>query len=492
MFFFAFYLCIAITIAADHTELNDPFIECYNDTDCIQYHKKFYCYAGLCTDICPPGYIANHHKSEPTFTCDCDPYSNFVKIGVFTGDFLNLSIPKCMCKPASRLNPFCNVTVWSQGIGYTDGLVPKGSPPNCKLKVVKPPEFASTFALILLVATSVIFLYVNCQSCSWIIYDFHRYTALYILATIPLIVFVQTVQPFGAGFTRSMGFGVIIHNSAEWNLLIRLQYGKTIGPRSCANLCVMWYYIILLIAIVVLPLHVLLFVGMVQGGFLDFALLYVTCVGGKAIKEGKKNTSAVFRSWCPTARLSFQWGFGSAAAYHLLTVEILFTGFVLNKSKLIGAGATLLIPSFLIYTLWASTEDRTTRCCGPSFLMNYEKKGDRFFLKRYNHTTNISDLGWDMFIEDRYHTNMEDIELLESSGDNTKVASKREEENYIEDYENFMFGIGDECYCGRLLCNIIPIYWIAALLTIIANGALIYFAQYTQNGCEPGYAYGVW
>jgi len=490
MFFFALYLCITITIAQDFDELNDPFVECYNDTDCILYHNKFYCYAGLCTDTCPPGYVADHHNSEPTFTCACDNSSNFVNDGEFGGKFSHLHIPKCRCDPGWV--PFCNVTVWSQGIGYTDGLVPKGSPPNCKVNVVQSPAWTSTFGLILLVAASLIFLFINCQSCSWIIYDFHRYMALYILATIPLIVFVQTVNPFRAGFTRSMAFGVITHNSAEWNLLIRLQYGKTIGPRSCANLCVMCYYVIFLIAIVALPLPLLLYVAMVQGGFLDFALLFFTCVGGKTIKEGKKNTHAVFRSCCPTTRLSFQCGFGAAAAFHLMTVEILFTGFVRNSSLLIGAGATLLVPMFLLYTFWASGEDRTTRCCGPSLLMNYEKTEDSFYLKRYKHTTNMPDLGWETFIGGRYHPTTEDVELLEASVDNTKFVSKRNEEIDIEDYENFMFGIDDECCCGRLLWNSIPIYWIAALLTITANGAIIFFYPHDQEGCEPGYAPGVW
>jgi len=492
MFFFALYLGIVITFALEFSELNDPFVECYNDTDCIDYHNKFYCYAGLCTDMCPPGYVADHHNSEPTFTCACDTKSKFVKNGEFGGNFSHLHIPKCKCSPSKGV-PFCDVTVWSVGIGYTDGLVPKGQPPNCKTNVIKVPAYASTFALILLVAASVLFLFINCQSCSWFIYDFHRYISLYILATIPLIVFVQTVYPFKAGFTRSMAFGVITHNSAEWNLIIRLQYGKTIGPRSCANMCVMCYYIIFLIAIVALPLPLLLFVGMVQGGFLDFALLFFTCVGGKTIKKDKKNTATVLRRCFPTVRGSFYCAFGAAAVFHLITVEILFTGFVRNSSFLIGAGASLLIPMFLLYTFWASGEDRTTRCCGPSFLMNYVRTEGGFFLKRYPHTTNMPDLGWETFIGNRYHPVVEEVELLEASHDDTKSVSKRQKGIEIEDFENFKFGIDDKCCCGRLLCNYIPIYWIAALLCITANGAIIFFHPQNHEGkCEDGYSYGVW
>jgi len=500
MIFFASYLWITISVAQFYdlaTDLNDPIVHCYNDTECIlEDREKPYCYAGECSDMCPPGYTKSNHGQEPKFKCSCDTKNHFVIDGYFGGIWTDLNIPKCKCN--STWIPFCVVTVWSEGIGYTEGLVPKGFPPNCKEDTVKLPHIVSRFALIVMIASSLIFMIVNWQSCSGIIYDFHRYITIYIISTIPLMYFVQSVSPFRAGFTRSMAFGVIIHNAAEWNLLIRLQYGKTMSSRAQANLCVMCYYIILLIAIIFLPLPLLLFVGMVQGGFLDWAFVLFTCVGGRTIKKDKENTEPLSRVCFPTERANFQWGFGAAATFHLMTVEILFTGFVQNNSELIGAGACLLVPMFLIYTCWASREDFVTRCFGPGLLMNYTKeegKTPNFSLQPFTHTTNRADLSWQAFIGSRYPTfKNEEVVLLEAELDDTKSVSNPIGIK-IEDCENFKFGIDDEvhkCCCGGILFKWIPIYWVAALAAITTNGLIIFFWPQNHSGCAEGYDYGIW
>jgi len=498
MIYFAAYLCIAIAFAKHEqcTQSNATFFECFTHEDCIRHHSLPYCYAGACTDRCPPGYNQTNHGH--TFNCTCDRSKNFVTDGYFGKPFDHLHIPICTCEPGWI--PFCDTDVWAEGIGYTDGVVPKGTAPNCKLKRLQPEGHVTTFALIVMIASSVLFLIINIQSCSGIIYDFHRYVALYILGTLPLIAFVQTVHPFKAGFTRSMAFGVMMHNAAEWNLIIRLQYGKTMSARASANLCVMCYYIIFLIGIVFLDMALLLFVSIVQGGFLDFSLLFFTCIGGRTIKDDKNPANPVLGKCCPTERSSFQWMFGCAATFHLLTVEVLFAGFVSNDSLLVGGGAFLLVPMFLLYTCWASREDRTTRLCGPRLLMNYEKregKTPNFWLVPFKHTSHSTDILWQRFIGRSYPPpSNEELELLEvekalSFGSSVAEGIK------IEDCENFRFGINDEvhkCCCGGSLFNWIPIYWVAALIAITINGAIIYFMPQSHKCCgdTEGYYYGAW
>jgi len=499
MIFFASYIWIAISVAQydNWGTLNDPIVRCYNDSECIlEDRDKVYCYAGRCSDMCPPGYTKSNHGEEPRFKCSCDTKNHFKFDGYFDGIWADLHIPKCKCKPGWI--PFCVITVYSTGIGYTDGLVPKGFPPNCKEDLIKLPDIVSRFALIVMIASSLIFVIINWQSCSGIIYDFHRYITIYIISTIPLMYFVQSVSPFRAGFTRSMAFGVIIHNAAEWNLLIRLQYGKTMSSRAKANLCVMCYYVVLLIATIFLPLPLLLFVGMVQGGFLDWAFILFIFVGGRTINKDKENTEPLSHVCFPTARANFQWGFGAAATFHLLTVEILFSGFVRNSRVMIGAGASLLVPMFLIYTCWASREDLTTRCFGPALLMNYTKregKTPNFLLEEFRHTTHRSDIFWQSVIGSRYPaTSHEEVELLEVDLVNAESVSKRQGIE-IEDCENFNFGIDDEvrkCGCGGFLFKWIPIYWVVALVTITTNGAIIYFWPQDHKGCGTGYNYGIW
>jgi len=497
MIYFAAYICIAIAFA-NCSQRNNTFFECFTHEDCVRHHSLPYCYAGTCTDRCPPGY--NQTGNGYTFYCTCDGDSNFVIDGYFGEPFEDLHIPTCKCD-APKWMPFCAMDVWSQGIGYTDGVVPRGSPPNCKVDRLYIPSHVTTFALIVMIAASVLFLIINCQSCSGIIYDFHRYVALYILGTLPLIAFVQTVHPFKAGFTRSMAFGVMMHNAAEWNLIIRLQYGKTMSARASANLCVMCYFIIFLIVIVFMDMPLLLFVSIVQGGLLDFSLLFFTYVGGRTIKDEKNtHTNPLLRKCCPTKRSSFQWMFGCAATFHLLTVEVLFAGFVRNESTLVGGGAFLLIPMFLLYTCWASREDRTTRLCGPSLMMNYEKKEGKtpdFWLVPYKHTSHLSDVLWQRFVGRSYPPpSKEEIELLEVE----KVVSP---ESFtapgitVEDYENFTFGINDEthkCCWGGSLINWIPIYWVAAFVVITINGAIIYLMPQSHKCCSDteGYYYGAW
>jgi len=347
-----------------------------------------------------------------------------------------------------------------------------------------------------------VFAFVNCRSSSHIIYDFYRYFTIYIIASIAVIVFVQTVYPFSAGFTRTMAFGIMIHNSAEWNLLIRLQYGKTAYPRVGANLCVMVYYVIMLVAMTILPLEALLLFSMIQGGFLDWSLVFFVCVAAEMVKDDENPQPCLRKCCCcRTRRSSFKCMFGFAALSHLISVEVLFVGFALNSPGIIGLGAALLVPMFLVYTFWVIVQDRAIYMFGPTLFMNYEKRvGETpsFELVPFMHTTQLTGLCWQRFIGNRYskmNSNENELQILRRAEDvGPPKIEKAQGGVNIEDPESFKFGIEENrCCCGGLLFTWLPIYWLVALLVVTVNAvAIIKLPKFHTDGCKPGYKYGVW
>merc|ERR1719320_2032616 len=113
---------------------------------------------------------------------------------------------------------------------------------------------------------------------------------------------------------------------------------------------------------------------MIQGGFLDWVLVFFTFVAARRMQKDIKNWQPILRKCFPTTWSCFIFGFGSAAVFHLVTVEVLFTGFILNKPLLIGIGSTFLVPTFFLYTFWAYSEDRLSLICGPTLFMNMKSR----------------------------------------------------------------------------------------------------------------------
>jgi len=496
MVLFAISLYVILTSAQ-----NNSYVECFNNKDCLEYHDKWYCYAGKCTDSCPPGYNQKNYGSEPFFTCTCDSDSGFKENGYFPGNWSGVQIPKCACE-----NTYCKVTVYATGLGYTDGLVPNGAPPNCKAKTGEIPTSVLTyFVFYLVIGTMFLFAFLNWRSSSGVIYDFHRYIGLYVLASIAVIVFVQTVYPFTAGFTRSMGFGVIIHNSAEWNLLLRLNFGKTAYFRNCTNMCVMLYYVLLLIAMVVLPLEWLFYVAMIQGGFLDWTLVFFTYIGAARVKNETNNWQHICDHICSNSVTRFGVWFGFASIFHLLTVQVLFIGFALNNPALIGFGSVLLVPTFLSYTFWAYGEDRMSLLCGPGLVMDYTKPksdSDEFSLAAYTHTTQTVDVLWQAMIGDRakyfgdraqYYSDQDKGVAGGNENETAKLIETDTNVIVIDDCENFKFGVQESVWKLSSCCPC-PGYWILALIVVTGNATLIIFfpTLIATGDCFEGFEYGAW
>jgi len=507
MIILALSFCAVLTTATNST-YNGTYYECFDNADCKrEYDHRDYCYAGTCTSRCPPGYTQINSGTDGDFFCECDADKGLETDGFFPYPFKALKIPKCKCE-----RDFCVVTVRSTGIGYTDGLVPHGAPPNCKVKQGEIPNVLTEFSFYLVLVTMTLFLLVNCRSCSGVIYDFHRYYALYIIGSMAVIVFVNTVYPFTAGFTRSMAFGIVAHNSAEWNLLLRLHFGKYASVRNKSNVCVVVYYIIMLLAMSTLPLHPLLYFSMIQGGFLDWTFICFIYAAGSSMQKEEKWDYA-FHGCCKSVHSRFVWWYGTAAVVHLLSVEILFTGFILNNPRLIGAGGFLLVPMFFCYTIWVYGEERFMLFCGPRLFMNYNKnytENTHFLLVPFRHTTRVVDILWQKFVSGSQPLRDAGVELKNITPDNYATENdviRMEdvvEENeitplHVEDCESFKFGIAEDvkkcdyrvcCSC----CAWIPLYWVAAFLFISINVAIVNFFPrlFPANGCNSDYDYGAW
>jgi len=498
MILFGLSLCTLVTFAFMY---KGEYVECFTSEDCQAKYEdsdKDYCYVGHCTNRCPPGYNQSSTGGDLRFHCQCDEENGLVPNGNFTDAFVNIT--KCKCN-----EPYCFVTVYSTGIGYVDGLIPKGAPPNCKVVLDEIPAVLTQFAFYLVIVTMGLFLFLHTRSASSLIYDFHRYYGLYVLGSILVIVFVQTVYPFTAGFTRTMTFGIFAHNSMEWNILVRIQYGKTAYVRNAANIVLVCYFVIMLLAMSIFRLDHLLYFSMVQGGFLDWTFVCFI-LAAKNTVENSVTLPDYYHQGCRDKYPRFAFWFGFGAIFHLLSVEILFAGFLLNDAELIGLGGFFLLPMFFFYTMWVFGQERIMIFCGPGVFMQYEKNdllcsSAKYKITPYQHTTRVVDILWKRFVGEGYQP----IEL--QPVDDKQAVAKQVLQGgatsgvfEVEDPELFKFGIDDVCCgctCPRIPCccdNSIPLYWLIALILIATNAGILMLLPrvVSTEGCNAGYDYGAW
>jgi len=147
-------------------------------------------------------------------------------------------------------------------------------------------------------------------------------------------------------------------------------------------------------------------------------------------------------------------------------------------------------------------------CCGPSVFMNYNKNyKTRSLLIPFKHTTRFTDILWYKFMDGNKPIKNADIEIQrfgahEKSANQDDIMELDDEHTkfHVEDGESFMFGIhdhvskvpcGTECPC----CAWVPLYWVAALLIITVNVAiLIFFPKLdpAESKCKSGFHYGAW
>jgi len=505
-------MILSLILYAILTKADNHYYECFDHKTCATVYegKKLYCYYGECTDTCPPGYEKINFGNSRHFNCTCNKALGVERDGYFNNTYFRYLNEKCKCN--KTFPPFCRVNVYAEGIGYTDGLIPRGAPPNCKVNTEHIPDVLTEFAFFLVVITMSIFAFVNCRSASGVTYDLHRYYGIYTLGSLTVLVFVSTVTPFSVGFTRTMGFGIMAHNSSEWNILLRLHFGKTAFVRNSTNVCVIIYYIVMLLLTSFLPLELLLYVAMIQGGFVDWILVYFVFVAGKSMKK-ECDTEHVFKKCCETLYSRFVFWYGFGACFQLLAVEILFVGFQLNNAKLIGAGGFFLLPAFFCFTIWVYSQEGYMLICGPSLFMNYDKnyKKTKTLLVPFRHNTQFVDVLWHSFMGGYKSSKKTDMEMQSydanenQTNDDEIVANYLEQDEqltkfHVEDCESFMFGIHEhvsKCHCAKhcRCCSWIPLYWVAAFVTVIINVLVIMILPMilpTKGKCNTGFDYGSW
>lgn len=227
----------------------------------------------------------------------------------------------------------------------------------------------STMVEITMILGLIFIALVLARACSRTRVDWYRIIFLYVIGTLGVPLSIAIGPKYG-GFNRIEGFGIMVHNMAEWFILSALWFGldphdgndKDRDPcRKCTNCCcsccesensrnsvgprfIVMYLWAMMTAISFLPLSPLFLIAMIQGSFCDWFLVLTFGVTAQKMQEhGGK-----------------YWWYGfSAALMHILTIQPLFVGFSLTYSILNGITVMFLIPTFIIYLWFASADAHT-------------------------------------------------------------------------------------------------------------------------------------
>eukprot|EP01084_Bolivina_argentea_P257600 434039_1 len=168
-----------------------------------------------------------------------------------------------------------------------------------------------------------VLIFVGCvgfRSCNRKSLDFYRLFTFYTFATIAVPLAIR-ISPYRqhSGFNRMLGFGILIHNMAEFYIIVNSWFGSF---RATALSLILYVWAFTCFQIF-LSLQWLFFVGMLQGAFLDYVLVgtfyYIyKFVSNPALKSKyiKKTNRKCY------ACLGF-----AAAILHITSILPLFIGF---------------------------------------------------------------------------------------------------------------------------------------------------------------------
>ena len=141
---------------------------------------------------------------------------------------------------------------------------------------------------------------VNLRSCSKIVTDWFRIIALYIGATILLILFFTVLGPLSAlGATRQILVGALMHNGGEVYLIGQLWHGVV---RSGTLNVIYWvvfmmYGLIIAIVISFIPFNAALFLGVLQGFVIDWTMLISFAFTAYKLRDKPGNKKYRVCSW---------------------------------------------------------------------------------------------------------------------------------------------------------------------------------------------------
>ena len=113
---------------------------------------------------------------------------------------------------------------------------------------------------------SLIIMFILARSCSRKKTDAFRLVFIYLVGTVGFAL-ALTLGPIPGGFTRLLGWGVMIHNCAEWFIISRLWFGE----KMVNALPALFYLITFVIIITLVPLVALWFIGLSVFIFLHFS-----------------------------------------------------------------------------------------------------------------------------------------------------------------------------------------------------------------------------
>jgi len=182
--------------------------------------------------------------------------------------------------------------------------------------------------------------------------DWFRFIAIYATATL-LFIFILQLGPTTPGFSRFVGFAVVIHNFAELYLLRMVWFGK--NSNSFIGIAVVVIYVFLMVTFLAfLPMNGLYLLAMFQGASMD----YLLCLTFPYVAFKFK----MFRwNHCDFVLAAV------ASVIHVATIQPLFFGFAMANGQITGITTLGLFPTFFFYTYFAGRELGRLGFVGPSF-----------------------------------------------------------------------------------------------------------------------------
>jgi len=169
-----------------------------------------------------------------------------------------------------------------------------------------------------------------------------------------LFIFILQLGPATPGFSRFVGFAVVIHNFAEVYLIRRLWFGKS--STSYIGIALIVVYVFLMTTFLAfLPMNTLYFIALAQGATMD----YLLCIGFPLL--ACKFMPISHYNQC-------DWALASIGAFiHIASIQPLFFGFSIGNGHITGITALFLFPTFVFYTFFAAREVGRLGLFGPSF-----------------------------------------------------------------------------------------------------------------------------
>eukprot|EP01084_Bolivina_argentea_P049750 91491_1 len=197
--------------------------------------------------------------------------------------------------------------------------------------------------------------FVMMRSCSKTRSDWYRLIGVYILGTIGVPISITFAPAYG-GFNRVVGFGILVHNMGELLIISHIWFGDVNHKQQTnynryAGIFTVLYVWVIMTLIAFLPQTPLFLVLMIQGASCDWTLVGTMIYLGIWMHTKAPSGDIHHKS------MGWFSSFGIAAAViHILSIQPLFFGFATSWSLLNVITVILLMPTFIIYIIFAAAD----------------------------------------------------------------------------------------------------------------------------------------